>query len=83
MEALDAAHDSRTKADDELLDTEEAARRIGCSPGYLAKLRQIGGGPDFHRLFIRKGVRYDAREIAVWKADRRFGSTSEYPEATR
>lgn len=63
------------------VDTEEAAAIIGCSPGHLVKLRQVGGGPDFHRLFRRKGIRYMLDDIDRWQEERRYGSTTEYPEA--
>jgi hypothetical protein len=65
----------------ETFDTEGAARYIGCSPGHLIKLRQVGDGPHFHRLFRRKGIRYTRADIDRWRATRRFGSTTEYPES--
>lgn len=62
------------------LDTVAAAAYIGCSPGYLIKLRGSGDGPPYLRLFKRKGIRYQRSEINRWRSERRFGSTSEYPE---
>lgn len=63
-----------------LYDSDQAAAYIGCTVGHLTKIRGTGEGPDFHRLFRRKGIRYSQRDIDRWKAARRFGSTSEYPE---
>ena len=68
-------------ADRQSFDTDAAAEYIGCSAAHLIKLRRIGGGPDFHRLFRRKGIRYVRSDIDRWQAERRFGSTTEYPEA--
>lgn len=67
---------------EEPLDTPAAARHIGCSPGYLKKLRQLGGGPRFQRNGRRKGIVYRRHDIEEWGASRRFGSTTEYPEAS-
>lgn len=61
-------------------DTEEAADYVGCSPGYLKKLRQVGCGPAFHRLFRRKGIKYTRGDLNSWIASRRFSSTTDYPE---
>lgn len=68
---------------DQPFDTPDAARHIGCSPGYLKKLRQVGGGPRYDRLGIRKGIVYRRRDIDEWRSSRRFESTTEYPEASR
>ena len=64
---------------DELYSAKQAAAYIGCSVGYLTKIRGAGTGPKFHRLFERKGIRYSRHDIDRWTAARRFGSTSEYP----
>jgi len=69
--------------DDVALDTEEAAQYVGCSAGYLKKLRQTGDGPAFHRLFRRKGIKYRRDDLNSWMATRRFESTTEYPECLR
>jgi hypothetical protein len=60
-----------------------AAEYIGCSAGYLIKLRGEGGGPPFHRLFKRKGIIYDRADLDQWRSSRRFKSTAEYPETLR
>lgn len=83
---MDAANstqltDQRSATADDLLDPERAAALIGCSVGHLTKIRATGEGPDFHRLFRRKGIRYSRIDIERWKASRRFGSTTEYPES--
>lgn len=67
--------------DDPVLDTYEAAAFLGCSPGYLKRLRKIGGGPTFRRLFVRKGIQYPQSELVRWRSRNRYGSTSEYPES--
>ena len=67
----------------ESFDTDRAAEYIGCSGGYLIKLRGTGDGPTFHRLFKRKGIIYYRADIDAWLTARRFGSTSEYPETLR
>lgn len=67
-------------ADDFAYDTDAAAEYLGCSASYLKKLRQIGGGPQWTRLFTRKGVRYWQRELDKWLSERRFASTTDYPE---
>lgn len=63
--------------------TPEAADYIGCSPGYLVKLRGTGAGPRFERFGTRKGIIYLRSDIDAWRAARSFGSTSEYPESFR
>ena len=71
------------QAREEVLDTAAAARCIGCSADWLAKLRLTGGGPPFHRLFKRRGIIYRRKDIDIWMDSRRFDSTSEYPEQFR
>lgn len=67
----------------EAFDTVGAARYLGCTAGYLKKLRQTGEGPVYHRLFKRKGIMYRKDDMDLWQSHRRFSSTSEYPEALR
>lgn len=69
-----------TTAGDVAYDTEQAAEYLGCSASYIKKLRQIGGGPEWTRLFARKGVRYWQSELDRWLSERRFTSTTDYPE---
>ena len=68
---------------DDVFDTEGAALYIGCSPGHLKNLRNAGGGPKFTRLFRRRGIQYTRSDIDQWLSERRFGSTTEYPEHFR
>jgi predicted DNA-binding transcriptional regulator AlpA len=57
-----------------LLSTPEAARLIGCSPGWLSNLRSQGGGPTYVRLGGRK-IAYDAADLRAWCDERRRTST--------
>lgn len=61
------------------IDTAEAARLIGLSPGTLAKWRLSGYGPIFAKLGRR--VIYRKADIDEWLADKRHSSTSEYATA--
>ena len=58
-----------------LLSSDEAAPLIGVTPKTLANWRVAGRGPQH----IRAGrkVTYDVADIEIWKADRRFSSTSQ------
>jgi len=64
----------------ESFDTDGAAAYIGCTGGYLTKLRGTGEGPPFHRLSLRQGIICHRADVDTWLSGRRFGSTSEYPE---
>jgi hypothetical protein len=57
--------------------TAEAAKFLGCSEGYLIKLRG-DGGPPFQRRYKRKGIFYHRADLERWRAGRRYLSTSEY-----
>lgn len=80
---LDAPPPFAQGAVDVTFDTAEAAEYIGCTAGHLKNLRGVGGGPKFTRLFRRKGIQYSRSDIDRWKEERRFGSTTEYPEHFR
>lgn len=58
-----------------LLNTADAAPRVGVSPGTLENWRVAGIGPKFIKSGRR--VMYDPADIEAWKADNRFQSTSE------
>ena len=74
--------DLRVEASDKvMLDSDGAAKYLGISVSYLKKLRQLGGGPKYNRLFARKGIRYSLCELNTWLATRESGSTTEYPES--
>jgi excisionase family DNA binding protein len=58
-----------------LLNTKEAAERLGCSPSYLNKLRCKGGGIVF--VSVGRLVRYRPEDIDAYLDSRRRRSTSE------
>lgn len=67
----------------DLLDTKEAAPRIGVSPGTLENWRTQGVGPKFIKTAGKRGrVLYDPDDIQVWKEANRFQSTSEAEAAS-
>jgi hypothetical protein len=57
--------------------TREAAAFVGCSEGFLIKLR-AGDGPPYHRRFKRKGIYYLESDLVSWRKGRRYLSTAEY-----
>lgn len=57
--------------------TREAAAFVGCSEGFLIKLR-AGDGPPYHRRFKRKGIYYLESDLVEWRRGRRYLSTAEY-----
>lgn len=59
-------------------DTDEAARFLGCSPGYLSNLRSFGSGPKFYRKFKRRGIFYLHSELQAYKLRNAYASTTEY-----
>ncbi|THD34442.1 MAG: DNA-binding protein [Sphingomonas sp.] len=58
--------------------TVEAAEFLGCSPGYLQNLRQLGDGPPYNRRWKRKGIYYLRPDLVEWRRGRRYLSTTEY-----
>lgn len=58
-----------------LLSTNEAAVKLGLSPGYLIKKRVTGGGPAFVKLGAR--VSYDPADLDAWVAANKRRSTSD------
>jgi predicted DNA-binding transcriptional regulator AlpA len=56
----------------------EAATYVGLSVSTLAKQRLRGDGPKFVRLSAR-AIGYLQADLDAWLAEKRFGSTSEYP----
>lgn len=65
----------RMAAENDVLDTEGAARRLGLSASTLEKLRCLGGGPAYLKLGRR--VVYEPTDLDAWKAARRTLSTSQ------
>ncbi len=57
--------------------TPEAAEFLGCSEGYLIKLR-AGDGPPYQRRWKRKGIYYLESDLVTWRRGRRYLSTAEY-----
>ena len=47
-----------------LLDTIEAARRLGLAPATLSKMRVVGRSPPFIKIGTR--VLYSETELAAW-----------------
>ncbi|MFC4293551.1 helix-turn-helix transcriptional regulator [Novosphingobium tardum] len=62
-----------------LLDTRQAAPRIGVTAGTLENWRTQGTGPRFIKTSPGRGgkVLYDPADIEAWKEANRFQSTSE------
>lgn len=58
----------------EVLNTREAAKRIGLSKSTLDKLRVLGGGPVY--LKLGRSVFYLDRDLQDWLSARRRSSTS-------
>ena len=65
----------RLPANENFLDTREAAARLGLSPGTLERCRASGEGPAFQKPGSR--VRYLPRDIEAWASARRWTSLSE------
>ncbi|WP_325047946.1 helix-turn-helix transcriptional regulator [Hyphomonas pacifica] len=59
-----------------LLNTRQAAERLGLSARTLESLRVSGGGPEYIKL--GRSVRYEHDAIETWIEDRKMASTSEY-----
>ncbi|MGY4395365.1 hypothetical protein ACVWZA_000526 [Sphingomonas sp. UYAg733] len=59
-------------------DTEGAAEFLRCSAGHLSNLRNLGGGPTFHRKFKRRGIFYFRSDLQAWRLRNSFTSTTEY-----
>lgn len=60
---------------DRLLDTRQAAARLGLAPNTLEIKRVTGGGPSFVKL--GRSVRYRIADLDNWVAERVVNSTSQ------
>ena len=60
-----------------LLNSEQAAERLGLKATTLDQYRWKGIGPRYYKL--GKFVRYDADELDAWVRRRLISSTSEVP----
>ncbi len=76
-----AAGDADELAEENHLDTREAAAWLGLSPKTLERYRVSGEGPDFLRTGYR--VRYLLEDLEKWASARRWTSTSEERAARR
>jgi hypothetical protein len=63
------------EVDTSAMTTNEAAIFLGLAKSTLAKLRCVGGGPEF--LKLGRSVRYERRPLLVWRSLRRAVSTSD------
>jgi hypothetical protein len=61
-----------------LLQTPDAAARLGLAASTLEKMRLRGNGPPYLRLSPRRIV-YDVEKLEAWARGCEFNSTSEYP----
>lgn len=57
------------------LDTNEAARIIGCARKTLENDRVRGGGPPYYK--IGRAVRYEINELMAWMQSKKRTSTSD------
>ena len=71
----EAAGDADERAEENYLNTREAAAWLGLSPRTLEHYRVSGEGPDFHKSGAR--VRYLLEDLDKWASARRWTSTSE------
>jgi predicted DNA-binding transcriptional regulator AlpA len=65
---------------DELLNTEQVAKRCGLSEMTVRKWRMTGEGPRFIRL--GRAVRYRLNDLEAFLAGRAFSTTTEADFAT-
>ena len=63
-------------ARDAYLTTPQAADYLKCTPRWLERLRQMGGGPTYAKLSKRK-VLYAKADLDAWVAGSRCQHTSE------
>ena len=62
----------------DLLNTKQAAPRVGVTAGTLENWRVLGVGPRFIKTPGKRGkVLYDPVDIEAWKDANRFQSTSQ------
>jgi hypothetical protein len=69
-------HSAEARTDvDHLVTTDEAARRLSVSVGYLKNLRVSGGGPVYRQL--GRAVRYRIGDLSAWADTKSRNSTSQ------
>ena len=77
----DAAGDADELAEENRLNTREAAAWLGLSPKTLERYRVSGEGPDFRKSGAR--VRYLLEDLEAWASARRWTSAPEERAARR
>jgi len=79
--ALTAANGASRTAGCALLTSEQAAKYLGFTDGWLAKMRMTGGGPKYVRL--GRKCRYTRADLDAWIYAHRVSNTSEESQAQR
>jgi hypothetical protein len=64
-----------------LLTPEQAAKYLGFTVGWMAKLRMRGGGPNWIRLGTK--CRYTLADLDEWISAHRVSTTSQQSKAER
>lgn len=77
MAVENAAYTGVSSEDRQLLNVQDAAKRLGVSASFLNKARLSGGGPLFLKLGTR--VAYDPADLTAWIGERRRASTTGTP----
>lgn len=71
----------RNAAGHPLLTPKQAAKYLGFSEGWMAKMRMRGGGPKYIRL--GRKCRYTRTDLDAWIHAHRVSHTSEESQAQR
>ena len=79
--AINASNAPAGAAIGALLTPEQAAKYLGFTEGWLAKLRMRGGGPKWIRL--GRKCRYTLADLEAWISAHRVSNTSEQSQAQR
>jgi predicted DNA-binding transcriptional regulator AlpA len=79
--ALNAFSASASAASGALMTPGQAAKYLGFTTGWLAKLRMRGGGPRHVRL--GRKCRYTLADLDAWISAHRVNNTSEKSQAQR
>jgi hypothetical protein len=75
---MDRNVNAATDAEDRLVDTHEAAKRLGVGYRTLMNARIYGGPAAIPWITIGRSVRYSSREIDRFIRENRRSSTCEY-----
>jgi excisionase family DNA binding protein len=79
--ALNASNASASAASGALMTPKQAAKYLGFTEGWLAKLRMRGGGARWIRL--GRKCRYTRADLDAWISAHRVSNTSEKSQAQR